>query len=306
VSAPLRTVLAAFGVAPDAVRLIQHRQNSHWRIRAGGRRYVLRRFGAWSDLKGDIAWELEIVRRLADCGLPVARPLGPPKTVGGDHYLLMPWLGGRRLAPTPTSDADYRRLGALLADFHAATKGLPVPGQRPGWQSLVDAATPVAGGPPRRTLLLAQLARTEPAMAEAFAAAAEAMEARDLPAAFAGAPRIVVHADFQPWNLRLMRGRLSALFDFELTHVDVRAADVALARRGWHDPVVEGYLTRGALSDVEIGALDALWLGSVLHGVWTVLERRLAGASIDEDDLKWNLEQLGKTRPYRPPASAAA
>jgi Ser/Thr protein kinase RdoA (MazF antagonist) len=90
------------------------------------------------------------------------------------------------------------------------------------------------------------------------------------------------------------------LLDFEIAHVDIRAADIAQTRRGWHDPVVAGYLSHTPLSDAELQALDGLWLGGILNGVWRVLENRLAEGSELTYGFNGHVEQLDKTRPYRP------
>lgn len=299
-SRPLASIVRAFGVEPDAIRLISRRHNAHWRVRSGARRYVLRRFGVWASTEGDVAWEVDVLRRLAAHGVPVAAPIGDPRQIDGATWLLMPWFAGRRQAPTPSSDADYRRLGALLADVHAVTGTIPPPGQRPGWSSQVDGGLPLAGGAKRRVELLAELAKVDAAMAARLGEAAQALEARDLPAAFAGAPRMIVQGDFAPWNLRVRAGRLTGLLDFDLAHVDVRAADIAMARRGYHDAVVDGYLERAPLSEIELANLDGLWTGGSLRGVWRVLEGRIAEGRLTTHGLDWNLEQLDKTRPYRP------
>jgi Ser/Thr protein kinase RdoA (MazF antagonist) len=136
-------------------------------------------------------------------------------------------------------------------------------------------------------------------MARAFDEASAALSARDLPAIFANTPRIVAHSDFAPWNLRFHKGRLTGLLDFELAHVDVRAADLAFARRGHHDAVVEGYLERASLPQAELAVLDALWLGGLFAGVWKVLGDRIAEGAVTTHGFDWHLEQLAKTRPYR-------
>lgn len=133
-----------------------------------------------------------------------------------------------------------------------------------------------------------------------FGAAAEALEARDLPARLAGLPLRLVHGDFSTWNIKLAGGRLIGLFDFDGAHVDIRAADVAFARRGYHDAVVDGYRRVAPLSDAELDALDGLWLGGILRGLWRVLEGRVAAGEADlMYGMGWHLEQLDKTRPYR-------
>jgi len=299
---PLASIVRGFGVEPDAIRLIRRRFNTHWMVRAGQRRYVLRRFGTWLEPEAGPAWELELVDRLAALGLPVPAPLAPPRTFDGAVYILMPYLPGRALSASSVNDAAYRKLGRRLADYHAVVADLPIPPQRPGWTSNVDGASPIAGGPERRAELLHALARVDAGMARAFEDAAKALEARTLPTVFAAAPLIVVHGDFAPWNLRLQGGRLTGLIDFELAHVDVRAADLAFARRGYHDAVVEGYLERATLSAAELAALDGLWLGGVLSGVWRVLENRVADGAVTTHGFDWNLDQIAKTRLYRPAA----
>jgi len=294
----LADLARGFGVEPDAIRFIRRRYNTHWLVCTGGRRYVLRRFGVWRG-EAESLWEIELMRRLAALGLPVAAPLAPPKTIDGAVFMLMPFLAGRALGAGAVSDARYRELGRRLADFHAALASMPAPPQRPGWTENVQGALPFAGGVERRTELLRALAATDSEVARRFETALAALEARDLPRVFAGEPRMVVQGDFAPWNLRLHAGRLTGLLDFELAHVDVRAADVAFARRGYHDAVVEGYLEKTPLSGAELGAFDGLWLGGIFAGLWRVLESRLAEGAVTAHGMDWGLAQLGKTRPYR-------
>jgi Ser/Thr protein kinase RdoA (MazF antagonist) len=295
----LADIVRSFGVEPERIRLIRRRYNTHWHVQAGARRYVLRRFGTWRGAEDDPTWEIAWVRRLAAAGLPVPAPVGEPQIVDGALNVLMPFLPGRIMADGHATEAGYRALGSHLADFHAAIADLPLPAQRPRWSETVSGAVPIEGGRARRVELLAALTAVDPDLGRRFCAAADALDARDLPGVFAGAPRIVVHGDFSPWNVRLSTGRLVGLIDFELAHVDVRAADLAYARRGYHDAVVHGYLERASLPDAQLAALDGLWLGGILAGVWRVLEGRLAERSDLTYGMAWDLQQLGKTRPYR-------
>lgn len=297
--ATLANIVRAFGIEPDAIRRVSQRQNTHWRVRAGADRYALRRVGAWLDVENDIDWEVAVVRQWAAAGMPVAAPLGPPLQIDGATWLMMPWLRGRPLGRQPWTDAEYEQLGGLLAAVHLDTAAVPVPAQRPGWTSYVDAAWPVAGGAARRAVLLAELAKVDAEVARRFACAADALEARDLPRVFAHYPRRTIHADFGPWNIRLHGGRLVGVLDFELAHVDLVAGDVAQSRRGFHDGVVRGYLRSAFLTDDELANLDALWLACLLAGVWRELEQRLARGPITEVGFAWTLAQLDKVRPYQ-------
>jgi len=294
-----------FGIEPDAIRFIRRRYNTHWLVRAGDRRYVLRRFGGWRG-EAESLWEVELVTHLAALGLPVPAPIGPPRRVDGGLYILMPFLAGRALGAGWVDEGRYRELGRRLAEFHAWMAAAAVPAQRPGWTETTLGAWPTSGGPglggpARGAELTAALARADADMACRVGEAAEALHARNLPGIFAAAPRMVVQCDFAPWNIRLHRRRLVGVLDFAGAHIDVRAADLAFARRGYHDAVVEGYLERASLPDAEIAALDGLWLGGVLGGLWRVLEGRIAeGPGSDLTyGLDWHLEQLAKTRPYR-------
>ncbi len=298
----LADIVRTFDVEPDAIRLASRRNNTHWRVRAGDRFYALRRFGVWGrTTPGDVAWEVAAVQALAAIGAPVPRPIAAPREIDGQVWLLMPWLPGRTMRGqgSPPTSAEYRRLGVLLAEFHATTADLAAPAQRPGFGLSAEGASPEPGGASRRDQLLAALGTVEPAMARRFRDAAETLAARDLPRRLADCPQRIVHGDFSTWNLRVAGGRLVGVLDFELAHVDIRAADLAYARRGYHDAVVDGYLSHTSLSDAEIDALDGLWLGGFLNGLWRVLENRIAEGSDLAYGLGWYLEQLDKTRPYQ-------
>ena len=297
----LADIVRGFGIEPDSIRLVAKRSNRHWRVRSGARYYALRRFGVWGrTTPGDVDWEVAAVEIYAAAGAPVPRPIAPPRWVDGEVWLMMPWLAGRVLRHPPVSDEEFRRLGVLLAEHHLATADMPVPVQRPWFGEYAKGAAPAIGGPARRDELLAALAGVEPEAARRFGAAAEALEARDLPARLAGLPLRLVHGDFSTWNIKLAGGRLIGLFDFDGAHVDIRAADVAFARRGYHDAVVDGYRRVAPLSDAELDALDGLWLGGILRGLWRVLEGRVAAGEADlMYGMGWHLEQLDKTRPYR-------
>src|SRR6185437_9810631 len=175
----LADIVRRFGVEPDRIRFAAKRSNVHWRVvaDAGADVYALRRFGVWGrTTPGDVGWEVAAVEAYAAAGAPVPRPIAPPRMVDGEVYLMMPWLGGRVLRHPPVSEDEFRQLGALLAEHHLATAGMPVPGQRPGMGECAKGAAPQIGGAARRGELLDAVARIDPDAARRFRAAAEALE----------------------------------------------------------------------------------------------------------------------------------
>lgn len=299
-AARLAEVVRAFGVEPGAIRRIAARANVHWRVTAGADVFVLRRYAQGPGMDASAAWEAEVVRDLAVLGWPVPRGLAPPKRIDGELWLLMDHVPGRKVAAGPPPPGGYRWMGRQLALLHADLERLPPRLQRPEWMSLIEATLPLGGGPAERESLLADLRAVDRDAAKRFEAALAGLEARDLAGVFAGAPRLVVHSDFSPWNVHVTGGRLIGLLDFELAHLDVLAADVAFARRGSHDGVVEGYLEVRPMPKSHLAALDGLWLGSLFFGLWRVLKGWRRDGRVQPGQLTWALEQLGKTRPYRP------
>jgi Ser/Thr protein kinase RdoA (MazF antagonist) len=284
----LRDIFAAFGVEAERIRLLKRGLNSHWLGVSGQKRFVLRRYGADRSMDS-VAWELSLTRRLAAAGLPVNAPLARARTFDGALYALFPFLPGRGLRFP--HDREYRVLGRTLAEFHEMAGAIGDLGQRPDWRGYVESALP-PGGLAERSELLARLRSADPGFADQVAEISD-LAAERLPR-LAHLPHHPIHGDFSPWNLRFVRGQLTGIFDFDLCHLDIPAADVAFARRGYHDAVVEGYLERRTLSDAEIDALHVLWLAAGLDYVW----RSLAKGGLAQAGLEFTRAQFAKTRPY--------
>lgn len=284
----LRQVFAAFGVEAERIRLLKRGVNSHWLGVAGQKRFVLRRYGADREMAA-IAWELSLSHRLAAAGLPVNGPLAQTQTIDGALYALFPFLPGRSLRWP--HDGDYRLLGRTLADLHDVAEGLDDLGQRPGWRPFVETVHP-PGDPAEQQDLLDRLAARDPAFAEQVARVRA--EAAPHLAPLTGLSQRPIHGDFSAWNVRFAKGRLTGIFDFDLSHLDILAADVAFARRGYHDAVVEGYLERRPLSAAELDGLHALWLATGLDYVW----RNLARGELSQSVIDYTRSQFDKTRPY--------
>ena len=283
------------------MRRIGARANTHWRVKtAAGETLVLRRYADGPYADASAAWEHRLTGDLAAFGQPAPAALAAPQRIGGDLWLLMRHLPGRKLGAASASDDGYRWLGRELARLHDDLERLAPRPQRPGWGAFIDAALPVEGGAALRRERLADLERAAPDAHRRLRAALDAFEARDLPAVFAAAPRLAIHGDCSPWNVLRRGGEVSGLLDFEMSHLDVAAADLAMSRRGYHDAVVEGYLSVRTMPAAQLAALDALWTGSLLFGLWRILAEWRREGRARPADLAWRLEQLAKVRPYRP------
>jgi Ser/Thr protein kinase RdoA (MazF antagonist) len=295
----LRTIVQRLGVEPERVRLIKRGGNTHWSVVSGRGRFVLRQYGTDGVVDrspASIRWEHQLVTQLAARGYPALAAQQPARELDGATYALFPYRRGvtwrfRR------DEADYRRLGALLADYHAIAATLGPRNQRAGWRRFDAGTLPARGGVARRDRLLTVLRRVDVETARLAATTAREIEPRIAASGVRSLPALPIHGDFSPWNLAFHRGSLSAVLDFDLAHLDLRAADVCFARRGYHDAVVRGYRERAALSDPEVAVLDALWKASLLLALWRLVEVR--GAALARSELRWTAEQLVKTRPYR-------
>jgi Ser/Thr protein kinase RdoA (MazF antagonist) len=97
---------------------------------------------------------------------------------------------------------------------------------------------------------------------------------------------MVIHGDVVPWNLRYRQGTLSGLLDFDLTHVDFRVADFALAWRGRHDGVLQGYQ--------EVARLEPVEQELVVPVYWAWVLASAACTIRDGRSLSWELGQLAR------------
>src|SRR5205823_5139379 len=110
-------------------------------------------------------------------------------------------------------------------------------------------------------------------------------------------PATVIHGDFIAQNLLFHTEELSGVLDFDSVHLDLRATDVACARRSRQDDVVRGYLEIAPLTDEELGCLDDLWRASVLRHALHIIGGNVA-AETGESELEWCVKQLEKTIPF--------
>jgi Ser/Thr protein kinase RdoA (MazF antagonist) len=111
-------------------------------------------------------------------------------------------------------------------------------------------------------------------------------------------PVTVVHGDLIAQNLLFRDGTLSGVLDFDSAHLDLRAVDVACARRSRDDEVARGYLEVIPLSNEELGCLDDLWRSNVLRYALQLLDCETT-TDVAITELEWCVAQLEKTRPFQ-------
>ncbi|HEY4941675.1 MAG TPA: phosphotransferase [Rhizomicrobium sp.] len=286
-------IVRQFGVAPRRIRLIGKRHNAHWRVAGPQGDFILRRYG-WDAGADSVRWEHQALNIAAQSGLPVPVPLGDPFEAEGGLYDLFALLPGR---PRKTqSDEDYRQDGRTTAHINSKLRGATQP-QRPGRIAAADAATGPSGDAARRARLLEPLRAGDPALADLLETQAELVVAQLTALGARQFPRALIHGDLIGANLLYSGGVLTGIIDFEASRIDARAADVAQTRRGYHDPVVDGYCSTTPLGSEEIEALPALWKADILHNVWRYLAH--FGANFRREDFAWPEQQFRKTVPYK-------
>jgi Ser/Thr protein kinase RdoA (MazF antagonist) len=288
---PVRTIAGQWGIrARKAVRLGGDR-NVHWIVCGPDGHYVLRCYRADRDAAA-IAYEFAVLAHLAAAGWPVAQPVGPTATWNGRTFALFPRLTGVLSRRGREHDAGQERRGALLADLHRDLDGLAL-GQRSGWCRLDEfmrreAEQLIAGArarpiePDVREVLVRHTVQTHDELARCPA---------DL-------PHGVVHGDFVPWNLLWRDGQLTGLIDFDDVRLDLRAVDVALARRWNRDGVVPGYRARAGLADEELAVLAPLWRAWTLVFVADLLRAPRLTKKVNHA-LNWCARELQRTRPFQ-------
>lgn len=176
--------------------------NQVWSVRINGERAVAR-LGDRGD--ADLAWETNLLQHLDRHGVAVPVPI--PTADGRwfvDGLVVMSYVEGE----PPQTVADWRRVAATLREVHQLSQGWP---QRPGWRSSTDLLRVDNG-----TRVDLRVMPPE-----------GVLRCRAAWACLTGQPTCVVHGDPNPRNIRLTEDRV-ALIDWDESHVDVPALDLAL------------------------------------------------------------------------------
>ncbi|WP_214414761.1 phosphotransferase enzyme family protein [Sphaerisporangium fuscum] len=297
VGVPVRQVMRAWDIEPVRIARIGGSRNVHWAVSAPEGRFVLRCYRQDRDAEA-IDYEFRVLAHLRQAGWPVACPLPTLATWKERLFALFPALPGRQ-RPIPTRPAYARERGALLAVLHSDLDRLPL-GQRSNWRSTDEFMAAEAG-----EIVANAMARLgdHPHLREPIVRITEKTYAT-LDCLPVDLPRCIVHGDFVAWNLRWRDGYLSALLDFDDARLDLRAMDVAAARRRDTDEVVAGYLAVQHLDDLEIALLAPLWRAYTLLFVADLLQAPALTNTVMRS-LEWCAQEIQTTQPAAVPRTAA-
>jgi Ser/Thr protein kinase RdoA (MazF antagonist) len=276
--------------------------NGNWLVQTAGEEpAVLRRYRS-SVTAAEIAYEHDVLRHLYGAGWTVPAPVTDLIQHDGAWYCLTRYVPGT--AVRPESAAQSRRRGRDLARLHLALRGLAERiGQRPGFHPQHselttrigfdwDAAVSALEQANRRLAAWAQSA------ADQISNALNAAGVSEL-------PLTVIHGDFAEWNVHYQDGHLSGVVDFDLTHLDSRPYELAIARTYRAPEAVIGYRTELArsgwpLSDLEEAAIEPVYRAFRLGmAAWEIHHGRETG-TYNVPMIERQLSMTGPTRQPRP------
>jgi homoserine kinase type II len=214
-------------------------------------RYVLTLFERLTHEQ--LPFYLQLMKHLAEHGIPVPRPYGDTTgailhTLLGKPAAVVDRLRGRHhLAPDA---AHCAMVGDMLARMHLAAADFPL--VQPNLRGLAWWAETVPVIEPHVATEQATLLRDELAFQQQLAASA----------AFQGLPRAAIHADLFRDNVMFEAGedgsdRLSGFFDFYFAGVDTLAFDLGVCLNDWCIDLASGRLDEQR-AQAFVGAYDAV------------------------------------------------
>lgn len=249
--AEVHAVLNRYDIRRPRLRRVGDRRNIHWIVEGAQGRVVLCRYAA-DRSRDDVTYELHLLEYLHQRKWPVPVPVGELFEGFGAIWGLFSFISGRPPAPRSVTGAreEQLRRGRLLARLHAEMADFSSVGQREGWRRADEGLWDRAGKPPVNDVLQ-RYERAHPDPGRIFRAYYD--RSRELLGdLLPDAPEAtVIHGDFTPWNMRLSKGNLTGIIDFDSAHLDLRVADFALSWRGRDSHVVEGYEGESPLAPVE-------------------------------------------------------
>ena len=297
----MHQVLELMGVRPSRVVVLKDvpRGNGNWLVEtAAAERFVLRRYHPQAT-RQDLAYEQAVLGYLADIGWVVPAALSPPVCWEGRWYCLTRYVPGE--AVRAEDAGQRRRRGRDLARLHLALRGAEERiGQRPGWRPQHSAVTVRTAN--QWEECVRGLASVSPRLA-AWAEAAATQAGESLASLGADElPVMVVHGDFAEWNVHYDQGRLAGVIDFDLTHVDSRPYELAIARAYRAPEMLDAYRAELAACGWPLSELEEAAIGPVYRAfrVGMVASEMADGLSTGRYDLAMIERQLSRTATAAP------
>jgi Ser/Thr protein kinase RdoA (MazF antagonist) len=293
----LATILRCWDVVSDSARLITSardakRRNLHWRIQSAVGTFVLRAYRV-TQTAAMIDYELAVLRHLHGRGWPVAMPVGPPVWRDSRAFALFPLLPGAPRVPEGVEQTRDR--GRLLARLHRDLDVIAdVLGQRPGWKRTDVIMSRTKWQHAQDALASLRVSHAD-VVQPIILHVAELTDR--LPDATKTLPTTIVHGDLIAQNVLFQHSQLTGIIDFDSTHLDLRAADIACARRNRNDAVVVGYSDVSTISGAELRSVGDLWKATVLRYAWELLHDMTNGPAV-ASELAWCAKQLEQTRTF--------
>jgi Ser/Thr protein kinase RdoA (MazF antagonist) len=230
---PWGEILAALGLGPPLeINPLGGTAVKKWSVTTAAGRFVVRVRPAEFADPGSIVFDHQVLRRLAEAGLPVPAPISTPSgrstwEIDCSLYEVLPWIDGD---PFSLDDPQVpAELGRFLARFHAVfSRDLPkgkAGRLREDHPDLIEPCLPALtaladGDRPRRELA---------AVAEQLSLVRRELDS----GLYASLPRAVIHGDFHPGNVRFCGPQVAALYDFDYLAVQARLRDLSDALIGF-------------------------------------------------------------------------
>jgi len=270
--------------------------NTVWLVEAGGDRYVLRI--SQNARAAQVEAEHRLLIALDRAGLPfrVPVPVGTPAgattvETNAGPAALFGYLPGA--APDRGDLGHLRLAGQALAELDAALARLPATLAPVDWRKPLDQVHPAV---PCLDDLVDELERACPDHPGARWLASSVPAAEAAYRRFCDTlPVQLVHGDYALSNVLIEDGRVSAVLDFEIAGLDLRANDLTAGllqwAGDWWEPggreqwvtFLRGYQGRLTLQPAELRALpDLLRLRDLGSVVWRSGRWRRGQATLDE------------------------
>jgi homoserine kinase type II len=294
-------ILDQLGVAYRRVTVLSDVRsgNGNWLVETAGEKpQVLRRYRT-SATGAELAYEHDVLRHLDAAGWSVPVPVSDLVQHQGAWYCLTRHVPGAAIRDE--SAGQRRRRGRDLARLHLALRGLDERiGQRTGFHPNHTAITTRTGF--GWDTAVRALEHADPRLAAWAQSAAEQVRDGLNAAGTGGLPLMVVHGDFAEWNVHYQDGHLSGVVDFDLTHLDSRPYELAIARTYRAPEAADGYRAELArcgwpLSDLEEAGIEPVYRAFRLGmAAWEIHHGQETGR-YNMPMIERQLTMTGTTRP---------